>query len=821
MFDACSSAFEKTVTIAKAFRLLLALAAALLVVWSLIHVTARGVRSLVAGQQADVTLRILHWGDNDEIEIVQALVEAFEAEHPGIAVKRLHANDYDTKLKTMLAANNPPDLFYLRYEDVGDYADPPPGAERGLVMNLEPWLEREQRERSAAGNRPGFTEDFYGVLLDAFRWDAEADRTGAGALHGLPKDFTTLLMYVNTDLFERAGVEVPYDGWTWAEYRDAMKRIAALSPADAGAGERVYGGVLKTWPLVLRNLVWSFGGAFFGGEHGNDFEDVRLDEPPALEAMRFIRTVRMDDESVFHATGISQNEDNLFLSGRVGAIGPLGRWMTPRYRKIDDFAWDVVPLPHKAGVEPVSAIATVAWAISSETQHPEASWELLKFLCGRKGQEMTAELGLAMPAMKSVAESETFLDPGKAPAHAELFLEQVNHARLGQNPRLKQFDRILSSAMRETLILGRLTPEQAAQEVEAQWAGELASPLQQKSYGTMPWTKIVGVAGLVIFTGIAVTFFFARREKLGPIAKAEERVGWMFISPWVLGFIFFIIGPLVVAILLAMTKWSAMEPLSSARFVGLDNFAHMFQFDDEMGHSLWVTLYFVALFVPVVQGAALLVALLMNAEVKGIGLFRTAYFIPSVVTGVALALLWVGMFNNDSGVINAVLNFVLQPLGAEAPDWFGKDGPIFAIPGLVIMALWGVGGAMVIYLAGLKNIPRQLYEAATIDGAGAVRKFLSVTVPMLSPLIFFNLVMGIIYSFQFFTHAYVITNTSQGGENESLLLYVLYLFNQAFSYHNMGYASAMAVLLFAILLVITLLVFRGSRGWVHYEGLKG
>ena len=802
-------------TLAKGFRILLAVAAALLVVWSIIHVTARGVRGWLASREVDVTLQILHWGDNDEIEIVETLVAAFEAEHPNIRVERLHASNYDTKLKTMLASGNPPDLFYLRYEDIRDYADPPPGADEGLVKNLEPFVAAER----AAGTA-GWIDDYYPLLLDAFRWDREAKQTGSGPLYGFAKDFTTLGMYVNLDLFERAGVEAPYGGWTWDEYREAMRRISALSPEGAGPADRIYGGVIKHWPFVLRQVVWSFGGSYFGGPNHADFDDVAVDEGPALDALRMIRALRMEDESVYHATGIALNEDNLFLTGRIGAIGPFGRWMTPRYRRIEAFRWDFVPFPHAEGVAPSSNIATVAWAMSSDTEHPEEAWRLIEFLCGRQGQEMVAELGLAIPTMKSVAESEKFLDPDKAPQNAELFLELIDVARLAQTPPLKQFDRILSNATRQTLILDTATPEEAMAQVESQWLGELASPLQKAEYAVMPWGTIGGAAGLVLLTGLGVTFHFARKERLGPIARAEERVGWLFISPWVIGFIFFIIGPLVVALLLAATKWSAMEPLGSARFVGWDNFVHMAQYDDDLGHSLWVTLYFVALFVPVVQGAALLVALLMNAEVKGIGFFRTAYFIPSVVTGVALALLWVGMFNNDSGVINLVLNAVLHPLGAEAPDWFGKDGPVFAVPGLVIMALWGVGGAMVIYLAGLKNIPRQLYEAATIDGAGPVRKFLSVTFPMLSPLIFFNLVMGIIYSFQFFTHAYVITGTTQGGENRSLLLYVLYLFNQAFEYHNMGYASAMAVVLFAILLVLTLLVFRGSKGWVHYEGLK-
>ena len=207
----------------------------------------------------------------------------------------------------------------------------------------------------------------------------------------------------------------------------------------------------------------------------------------------------------------------------------------------------------------------------------------------------------------------------------------------------------------------------------------------------------------------------------------------------------------------------------------------------------------------------------MNQKVKGIAIYRTIFFVPSVVSGVALATLWVMMFANQKGIINRILTPLLSPLGASAPDWFGTDAEVFAIPAYVIMALWGVGAGMVIYLAGLKGIPESLYEAAKIDGAGRVRAFFNVTLPQLSPLIFFNLIMGIIGSFQVFTQVYVMTN---GGPGNATLVYVLKLYREAFEYHKMGYASAMAWVLFLVLLILTGIVVKTSKSWVHYEGLK-
>jgi len=225
----------------------------------------------------------------------------------------------------------------------------------------------------------------------------------------------------------------------------------------------------------------------------------------------------------------------------------------------------------------------------------------------------------------------------------------------------------------------------------------------------------------------------------------------------------------------------------------------------------------VLLSVPISQVTALLVAMLMNLRIKGIGFFRTVYFVPSVVGMVAMSMLALQVFNNDYGILNQILSPIARLFGTTPPDWFGLDARVWAIPGFVIIGLWGVGGGMIIYLAGLKGIPASLYEAATIDGAGPVRKFWNVTLPMLSPLIFYNFVMGLIGSFQVFTQAYIMTGAGPGN---ATLFYVLQLFRQAFEFHNMGYASAMAWVLFVICLAFTLAVFRGSKNLVYYEGLK-
>jgi multiple sugar transport system permease protein len=229
-------------------------------------------------------------------------------------------------------------------------------------------------------------------------------------------------------------------------------------------------------------------------------------------------------------------------------------------------------------------------------------------------------------------------------------------------------------------------------------------------------------------------------------------------------------------------------------------------------HSLQRTIYFASLALPLGLVFGLVLAILLNQEIPGVNLWRTVYFLPSVIAGVAVALLWMRIFNPKIGMLNPFL----EQLGvANPPGWLSD--PDWAIPSLVIMSLWGVGGSMIIYLAGLQGIPTALYEAARIDGAGTWARFRNVTLPMMTPVIFYNLVMGLIGSFQYFTEVYVASN-GEGGPLRSTLVYNLYLYQNAFKYFDMGYASALAWVLLMITLVATLLVFRSSPLWVFYEG---
>jgi multiple sugar transport system permease protein len=244
-------------------------------------------------------------------------------------------------------------------------------------------------------------------------------------------------------------------------------------------------------------------------------------------------------------------------------------------------------------------------------------------------------------------------------------------------------------------------------------------------------------------------------------------------------------------------------------FIGVANYINMFIKDARFWHSLQVTLTFAIFAIPLGLVFGLLLALLLNAKVPGLSIWRTLYYTPSVVSGVAVAVLWLYLFNPRYGIINWLLSLVK----INGPGWLAS--PDWALPALIIMSLWSVGGGMIIYLAGLQGIPTVFYEAAEIDGANSVQSFFSITLPLITPVLFYNLVTGIIGTFQIFTSVYVMT---AGGPAEATLFYNLYLFNNAFKYNQMGYASALAWMLFLIVLILTLLVFRSSSTWVYYEG---
>lgn len=294
------------------------------------------------------------------------------------------------------------------------------------------------------------------------------------------------------------------------------------------------------------------------------------------------------------------------------------------------------------------------------------------------------------------------------------------------------------------------------------------------------------------------------RSRRGGLLWAETRDAYLFLLPWIAGFVLFTAGPMIASLYISFTKWEIVTP---SVWVGLANYARLIR-DDRFFLSLYNTAFYVFLGVPLHLFLALLAALAVNLDLRGIRIFRTLYYVPSITPAVANSILWLWIFHPQWGLANGLL----QSVGLKGLYWL--QDPKLAKPSFIIMSFWTIGGQMVILLAGLKGIPQSFYEAAQIDGANTRQRFWKITLPLLTPALFFNLIMAIIGAFQVFTQAYIMT---EGGPNYATLFYVLYLYRMAFENFRMGYASAMAWVLFTIILLFTLLQFRISDRWVFYE----
>lgn len=302
--------------------------------------------------------------------------------------------------------------------------------------------------------------------------------------------------------------------------------------------------------------------------------------------------------------------------------------------------------------------------------------------------------------------------------------------------------------------------------------------------------------------------------------KRNNIIGLLFASPWIIGFLIFSLYPISASLFYSFTKFNLFtEP----KFIGLENYAQLFLHDNRFWKSLYNTVYMTFLGTPVFLAVSLLTALLLNMKIRGNSYYRTLFFLPTVMPMVATSLLWLWILNAQSGLLNSILKAV----GLPQPNWFSD--PALTKPSLILIGMWATGNIMIFFLASLQEIPASLYESADMDGAGVIRKFFKITLPYITPVILYQLIVNFIYNFQYFTQAYVILTGSSGqgtssyiqgngGPENSMLFYALYLYHKGFVFFKMGEASAMAWILFVIVALVTVIIFKTSDRWVNYGG---
>lgn len=764
---------------------------------------------VVSFARADTTIRFRYWGDVKETSIIKDLVSRFEATHPGVHVSAERApsgTPYVQKVLVEFAGGTPPDVLFVETNIFVTLAN------KGVLMPLDGFIRRDHSFHLS---------DYYPEIVDRFTVDHKT--------YTIPRDIAPVAcIYYNKQLFDAAGVPYPSDDWSWSDdparfqkpgfdpNKDFLSVCKRLTRTDPKTGRTTQFAV----DVAYDPFVYSTGGNFTNSvKHPTR---VTLQDPRTLHGIQFradlINKYRvMPSPTDYSSMGVGAAD--LFLTGRL-AMYHSGIWNTPQFRDIRSFDWDVAMFPK--GPTGIRAFGTggSGYGIARGTKHPDAAWELVKYLAGPDGEAALARTGLAQPAIKRLAESPVWLD-GRKPAHKIITTRAVPFIVF--QPFTPVWPEIVTKMNPELDLVwnGKETAAAAMARVQPQAQAVLNDWLHPAKLSPFPWRA--GIAAFFALLGliVAVVWWVSRSEwaALSSHRRRKDAVsGYAFIGPWIFGFLVFTLGPIVASLLLAFCRWDLINP---AMWAGGDNFSRILTQDDLFKTSLWNTLYYTALSVPLGTAGSLAVALLLNVKVKGQAWFRTAYYLPAVTSAVAASVLWMWVFNPDFGLLNTAihgfhLDWLANLLGLVDPDkhkilWLGDER--LAKPALILMGLWGIGGGIIIYLAGLQGIPGALYEAAEMDGAGMLSRFRNVTLPMLTPTIFFTLIMGVIGSFQVFTQAFVMT---QGGPHNATLFYVLYLYQNAFQFLKMGYASALAWLLFGFILVATLVQFRFS-GWVYYE----
>lgn len=748
-----------------------------------------------------VTLRWVINSSERDRSFYAVLQKAFEAKHPHIHIQFIKQNE-GNKVETMIAGGDAPDIISIGADKLHYYL------EAGVFRDLTPMMSRADRDD---------LRSFFPVCLEPFMEN--------GRVYALPWSYVPFILFYNKNLFDREGLPYPNDDWTWNDYRAAAKRLTRDVDGDGLMDE--FGAAFAQWQDGYYCWFFQNGGRVLS----RDGKRATFTDPKVVEAVRFLHTLTREDRTIPTDTNKPKAVGTgLFEAGKLAMNGPTGSFYIPAYRQYEKVDWDIASVP--AGPSGKGTIvAPQAHGVSSQSQHPREAYELVKFISGPEGQMLLAQSGLFVPCRRSVAFSDAFLKAPGAPANKYALVAMMDD-RDGKKPwgitppwsgdRWGDVNDEALNAKLGPYLFGMPKPGETAESVCGainKRANEILAEDRAANKGApVPWTRVGIVVGTALLLGAAAWIVAVMRAgRRSKILRSEQAWGYFAIGPWLIGFLVFGLGPILFSMFLSFTRWSSLEPPSAARFVGLDHYRWLLGGHDELFHkSLLATMRYVVLSLPLYLVSGLAIALLMNSKLKGIAFFRTLYYLPAIMPGVAAAVLFTVLFRQQ-GLLNYVFGgFGHVPLTAM-PDWL--HDPKWAVPSIVLMGLWGVGGGMMIYLAGLQNIPTQLYEAAQIDGAGIWTQFRNVTLPMLSPTIFFNLVMGIIGAFQVFTSAFVLFGGTAGPE-DAALFYSFYLYRKAFEQFQVGYGSALAWILFVIILFFTALVFRSSSLWVYYEGQK-
>lgn len=752
-----------------------------------------------------------------------------------------------TRFLLSVAGGMPPDVIYFDRFAVAEWSA------RDAFTDLTPLIARDL----AAGHPDAIRrEDYYAPTWDESVFTHPV--TGRTGVYGIPDAFESRALIYNKDWLKRAGF-VDEKGEarpprTWEELEEM-----GVAMTERDENNRIHR--LGFAPHIGADMPYLYGWQNGGSLLSTDGRKITLNSPPFVEALdwttRFLdRLGGVKNIQAFITT--SQGGDlDPFVTGRI-AIKSDGfwtiQWSLSQYGDRVNYGVAPSPMPTAAvaaGKPSVGWIGGWCYAIPSAAAHPGPAWELIRFLASPRARHIMVE----SQRLSAESQGRTFV-PAQS---AHRLVNEENFERyIYQNPSVspklkaavKAFNDVVpDSRFRPATPVGMmlfneamsakdaanyrtLTAQAALDRATANSQRELDQALAPPRGGPVNWNYFGWLYGAVILATAWVLYTWdtsgywrgrihhflsaaglARSASQGGVLEGaggsffrrQWLSGFLCAMPWILGFIVFTGGPILFSIIISFSDYDVLRP---ATWAGAANYTRMFTGDDLFSVAVGNTA-FMMLGIPLGMAVSLGIALLLNVEIKGVAVWRTFFYLPSIVPAVASSILWIWIFNPQSGLLNSFLG----AFGIHGPNWL--QDPHTAKSALILMGLWGAGGGMLIWLAGLKGISESYYEAARIDGATTWQQFTRITLPMLSPYIFFNLIMGVIGTLQVFSQAFIMT---QGGPVDSTLFYAYHLFNHAFRYLNMGYASALAWVLVLVVLALTVLQFKLSKRWVHYEG---
>ncbi len=783
---------------------------------------------------ADGRQTVTVWGMSlgPDSQGLQDVIREFERRNPEYRVRILSMGAggmNPQKLMTAIVGKVPPDVIFQDRFSISDWAS------RGAFRPLDDLIERD-KGRDPLTPRP---EQYYPAF-----WQ---EACYGGKVYGIPASADTRALYWNKKVFRENAAELRAAGLdpnrpprTWSE---TLAYSKVLTKFNKDGSLRQAGFIPNFGNSWLYLYAFQMNASFLSP----DGRTCTLYTPEAEEALQFMvdgyKLLGGYEQAQKFQSTFQSGENDPFIVGKI-AMKIDGDWIIPwmaLYAPKLDFATAPPPVPddrfhHRGRFRNekdtfISWAGGFAYAIPVGAKNVEGGWRFIKFVTSTEGRliDMQGQNSLErkrgrtyMPRVSAQIEAgrlgfERFKPSDPRWANTiKLHIDLASVSRIRPATFVAQvlWDEHVRAV--ENAASGRMTPKEALLAGQRVVQQALDEELGKERFPVIDLRlpAAIGAGGFLLGCALLVAAY--RRQRLGRLARHEAWAAYLFVSPWVVGFVVFTLGPMLASLFFSFTQYGV---LTEARWVGVKNFVDLFTLDKQnILKSFANVLYLGGIGVPLGLATGLAVALLLNSAVRGMRYYRTMFYMPAIVPGVASVVLWMWILNADPnrGLINFVwARTISEWFGTQPPGWLTVEA--WAKPSLILMGLWGAGSGMILWLAGLKGIPSTLYEAAAIDGANPRQQFWAVTLPQLSPIVFFNTVMGFIGALQQFEGVYIITGGNGTGPGDSLLMPVYHLFNNGFKYFKMGYASALAWVIFAIILVLTGIQFLLARKWVHYE----